>query len=559
MIMKFSNIGINLFCHTETIHEMWSINFGNNFLETWQAPDEAINDVVRRTRETLAKNKGIEDISECHATLFLRDPLSDRLILTYSTKDDLNPQKAQNAHQKYFSKDGKDKNYDSSTKRCYYPLYDRLSRDDSHRVSPETCRERGLTGWVAVTGLPLRVNSVRYADNLSGRLKENKRAMQQCIMYGYPKWGSRISEFLRQDEDDTWSTRYIAVPVKSLIETDKTIGVLRFTGPLTIAELTQFDLFFLEGVAGIIAALLNIHSVKVISNRDRELEKEEMRLNSTGDISKFLEFIATSLRSRISSLYIYISVCNQSVLRLFDAHGISGRTGELRKDNAIKDYNQNTGGLTYNLLYSQDQEPIIHNSVVDADNWRGINTHIFYKTALAQLGLQQEATELKDIIKRFQIKLIGCSLKEGLDPIGVLKVEFPITFDDWRHYHSEKDKVFFKNCAEILQNEIIKYKTFIEGEIDTLEPTEFVRLMLQINRYRLLEPKDNFKCFWDKIEKYFVSNKQAIKEATYIIAEKLPYYDSPRLHDVWSKIGNSDWFKFFLQEVIDIILKMYGY
>ena len=77
------------------------------------------------------------------------------------------------------------------------------------------------------------------------------------------------------------------------------------------------------------------------------------------------------------------------------------------------------------------------------------------------------------------------SLRRGATPYGVLKVEFPNTFDDKNHY-SKEDMAFFEKCAAVLLGEIEEYKNFIESEYIDVEPEKFTRFMVQIERFQLI-------------------------------------------------------------------------
>lgn len=504
MSTKIGKLGINLFKDIESIEKLWSEFFGAKFQNVWCDPEIAIKKAVDFARNTI---EGSADIQEgaSHSTLFMRDPLTDRLNLEYSTKSELN--KGSGPPSDMMFKD-KRQNYNDVYEECFYNLCDSLFSDNDKKsdIARET---RGLTGWVALTGIPLRVNSARSQESLEDMIKENSLAEQLCEKYGLPKWGHRISEFLRPNNAQGWSKRFMAVPIKSIIDTNKTIGVLRYCCPLKSKELTQLDLLVFESVAELISTLKNIKQVRILCNRDNELEKEQLSFQQSGDFSSFLAFIAYALRSRICSLYIALNIKGNNMLRLVDAYGISGYTGDVRAD--IKDYSANEGGLTFEILGNPDLTPTSYSSVVKSEAWRGRNTKLFYGKALGELSIPdldknlKNETNWKPLLTRHPIKLLGCSLRDEDNPIGVLKVEFPKIYDDSQHYE-DADKIFFRKCAEVLRKELLCYQNFINGEWfkDAKEDKvdEFIRYMSQIYRFKLIKKEDNLNDFWENAEKY---------------------------------------------------------
>ncbi|RJQ13661.1 MAG: hypothetical protein C4560_13765 [Nitrospiraceae bacterium] len=562
MSTVLGNFGANLFQNIEQIQKIWFEKFGNEFQDSWKDPHTAIKNVVSLARKTLAENKGF-NIHNCHLTLLMRDPITDRLVLVYSTNEKLNPGNDR-IPAIYFSEAGKESNFDNNTKKCYYKLHDRLSSSDSDRCGEMARKERGLTGWVAVTGTSLIINSSKHADYSARTFLEDARIDEQCQNFGEPFWGCRISEFPRKRDDNAWSLRYMAVPIKSIINPVKTIGVLRFVAPLSIPELTQIDLFFLEEVANVIAALNNIEGVKIIINRTEEFEKEKMIFEATGDFSRFLCFMSRSLRSYISSLYICLKKNdNIKILRLFDAYGITGKTGELRNTGKIQDYHSTSGGLTYRLLSEPD--PKVYDAVVTAPGWAGLNTILFYRSALENLGVPVDESNLREIVSRYGIKLMGCGLKEDSNnnPIGVLKVEFPVTFDDSKHYDRD-DKDFFIKCAKILTNEVVNYKRFIEDNLleRRVDPSDFIKYLLQIQRYKLLEPSQDFHRFWVAAAEYAVQHKTELEEATYDLTAN---YEITALNSAWDEIKKiqpkepNAWLILFIDKVIDALFHILPY
>lgn len=515
MLPTIGNLGAILFNNVELIQNIWSDLFGKKFQDLWCDPETSIKEVIDFARDTIEKSTGLQK-GASHATLFMRDPLTDRLILEYSTKNELNKGSRPPSDRLFRNKR---ENYNGDNEECFYNLCDSLLNDNDKKsdISRET---RGLTGWVTVTGIPLVINSSRSKEILEDMIKENLLAEQACETYGYPKWGHRIYEFPFPDNTKEWSKRFMAVPIKSIIDTSKTIGVVRYSCPLKCRELAQLDLLFLQSIAELISVLKNIKQVKILCNRDSDLQKECLDFKQTGDFSKFLESVAYCLRSRISSLYIAINVHGTTILRLVDAFGISGYTGNLRED--IKDYSYKEGGLTYELLECRDLEPRVYNSVVKSQKWRGRNTKLFYGKTLSELcindigGKLDNETYQRELLSRHPIKLMGCGLSEKEIPVGVIKVEFPKIYDDSQHYNASDEK-FFVECARFLKRELICYQKFINGEwfkdTNSEKADEFIKFMSQIFRYKLIKSEDNLDEFWKNAQDYANNFSKEIRAA----------------------------------------------
>jgi hypothetical protein len=193
-------LGEQVFANIANLQKVWFDRFGKGFHGTWQNPDEAIQEVVTSARDTLVANKGTKkrkDNKELHATVFLRDPISDRLILRYSTNQDLNPGNPDDKHDFYFSS-FKMNNYDTTTDRCFYQLHDRLS--SAVRAEESSRKARGLTGWVAVTGVPLKINNLKHVEALAGQCCEEDRFKYRCRLFQ----NSQIPPNMKIGQNGTW-------------------------------------------------------------------------------------------------------------------------------------------------------------------------------------------------------------------------------------------------------------------------------------------------------------------------------------------------------------------
>jgi len=451
--------------------------------------------------------------------------LTDRLILEFSTNEIFN-NKYEVPCADFFYKI--EDNYNQTRGEIYYDLRDKLC-DDVSKKGVVARKTRGLTGWVAVTGIPLIVNSSRNDEVLEDMIKENPAAESKCFHYGYPMWGHRVSELPNARE---WSRRYMAVPIFSQINKSKAIGVIRYASPINSRKLTHGDLLFLESVADLVSAINNVKQVKILCSREGMLEKENLAFEKFGDISEYLLFLCQTLRSRISSLYINLNINGKPILRLLDAYGISGLTGDLRTQ--LKDYSAEDSGLTYHIFKSRELKPVKHASVLKGPLWSGKNTKIFYGKALGELSVPDLETNLenkefqKALLSRHPINLLGFCLQEKNFPVGVIKVEFPSTYDDSQHYN-QSDKDFLEKCSEVLSRELHQLQSFIN--LDWFEKAgsdnviSFVRHLSQISRYNLIADEDNAETFWVAVKDF--SNKYKYEIEKHIldnIGLDMPYW-----------------------------------
>ena len=510
--IRLTELGERLFRNVEATQDLWENLFGQRLKATWDNSSSALKDIVEYTKKEL--NQG--GLRNGEATLFMRDPLSDRLILEYSTVTDLNPGQGRPPSDKHFSY--KDENYHEQ-RYCYYDLCDRLTLD-SKKDSMANRKNRGLTGWVCVTGHPLKVNSERSKERLDEILRDYPWMLPEVNKYGPPAWGNHISEF-PMDDPDKWSKRFLGVPFKTVTYPHVTIGVLRYSSIPEGGVLTESDVYFLESMAELVSAVKNMDCFKTICLRSHRLPFEAKMFEETGNFYEFLQFIAKAMISKIASLYVYLNIDEKPVLRLVDAYGISGFTAELRSAGRISDYNSENTGLTWQLLHSRSDKIEVFDSV-RVEGWRGINTAIFYRDALGHHGITGIEAELENSTQRaalldtYTIKLIGVKLKtSNNDPLGVLKVEFPSTFDSEEHYRRASDMEFFQHCAHCLSRNLQRLQSFASGSwFDSAKKgdcEEFAMLMNQMLQVQLIK-RDEMSHFWEAAEAYAKKHTIQVQE-----------------------------------------------
>lgn len=487
--------------------------------------------IVDRTRERLNEARGLDPNDrdhrdQGHATLFVREPLSDRLILVYSTSSNLNPGCSVKQVEKHLT--DPEANYDLDSQRIFYDLHDRLSKDNE-KSDGSARKARGITGWVAVSGHPLRINRERDNAFLQDVKLESAALNAICEEFGDPEWGSRVSEFRGTDSKD-WHARLLAVPIRSVTSEDKVIGVLRYTCErATTKALRREDLSFLESMGSLISMVLNLGRIRVLAERRALIDQRIAKFEETGDFGPLLRFMARAFRSKIASLYLLVNINGIDVLRLVDAFGIADDVSELPRIEAgsesnedsgtgnasaryrpgIRDYTPQNTGLTWRLARQADLRgsPTCFDSVVDVNGWRGINTQIFYRHHLSKYTGDEKA-----ILKNYTIKLMGSALEHQDKVVGVLKVEFPNTFDADLHYEQD-DKDFFDLFRKPLSEELKGYQDFINGPWFTSvhqDPAEFVRYLFQIIRLRLVAANEAPE-FWRSVRNYETQNLEEVR------------------------------------------------
>lgn len=509
-MQTLAQIGSMVFEGVDEVQGLWKEVFGSGFSQVWNHPKLTQRDILRKALAVLnSKSSRVG-----HVTLLMREPLSDRLILELSTQSELDRGSPE-------PPDGfirnKQENYDSKLRAVYYQLHDKLCGSDHERRTQVSREHRGLTGWVAVTGHYLKINSERAGILLEDLPKERPELREAINRYGLPVWGRHASEILEQSQID-WNKRLLAVPIFSVNREKRvSIGVLRYSCELSGPELNEIDRIFLSSIASLFSAIENLESMKAITSREDRRDLEIANLHATGDIHRFLRFLASSTQSEISSLYIRLNFGDSEILRLVDAHGIDGKIFDLRDQ--IMDYSQSQSGLTWGLYEEHHGRAIIFESVLDSDSWKGKNTQIFYRKHLSRLGLSEVDKKLdegraRDVLKDYRIKLMGLSLGYNSKAIGVLKVEFPTCFDSNLVY-SDLDRKFLESCGDALTSELSKIQGFIDGswfnnatEKDTVE---FLRLVRQVTAFQLLREGESNVC-QERGNEYFEKYKIYLEE-----------------------------------------------
>ena len=363
----------------ERMHFTWDETQPKNFQMGEQGLSKAIEELVQKTKEHLNKNVEPNRIGE--ASLFIREPHNDRLVLVYSTSTILRETDGIDSRIANWAE-----NFDSKRKKLFYSLFDRLAT----RRNDERAREqRGLTGWIAVSGHYLLVNGEQDSAILELINKIRPETSPACNRYGPPFWGHRMSE---APSDPNRPKRYLGIPIKSIDSPETTIGVIRYSCPLEGAPLTVNDLAFFEEIGSILSALIHLESTKVRALRVAELPNQVDRLRRNGNIHDFLSFMSIGLRSQIISTYIDIGIVterNEPRIRLVDAVGIDGAVSKHR--DKLVDYLGQTDppGFTWWLFKDAPQKPTICSSVVHDSSWKGSNTEIFYQAVLSALGIKE--------------------------------------------------------------------------------------------------------------------------------------------------------------------------
>ena len=339
--------------------EKWKVHFGTQLANTWNSShfrsqrastvSNTLADLVETIKRRLNERGRVGE-----ASLFVRDPREDRLILLYSTSDILRRGVAG-------TRQVRDLTYFDRDQRCYfYPLHDRLA-EARERESDRARNARGLTGWVAVAGHHLLVNGEYGKQGLSTLAEDRPETAGACQIYGHPMWGRHISE-APQDPDKP--KRYLAVPLRSTADRSRTIGVVRYACPCTGKELTDADLAFITELADLVSASMALEAAATRASRNYLLPLEIDHLRRTYDFGVFLEFVAKSLRSNIASLYIEVGSLfgDPARLRLLQAYESSmSPVSQLREQ--LADYPRIGGGFTRWLFDDGPAEPTVESSV----------------------------------------------------------------------------------------------------------------------------------------------------------------------------------------------------
>ena len=519
MSTKFNELISTIFDYQADNLDLWVEIFGKSFSNTWSKYDEAYKGIISSASNSLNTQEN-RTIRNGDISLFFRNPFFDRLELKISTEKALNQSTASISLGSYVHIES---NYDSIHRTIYYPLHDSIVLDDGKKS--DTARyNRGLTGWVAVSGQPLRINNERAKERLADTPLDNPLAKEACDVYGTPVWGNHVSEQPNRTSNVGFSIRYLAVPIKSIYDENITIGVLRYSCRAAESkELTHFELFFLEEVARIISSVNNLERMKINIQREKDLDEEIEHLKKTKDFQQFLKFVTQSLRSNISSLYLSSKSKNSNpVLCLFDAYGITNDVGSQRE--SISNYTSSTGGLTWRIFNSEENHVTVVNSVVVEGQWEGLNTRIFYERVLRSFCdfdencLSDHAT-LKELLKQYVIKLIGVPICADGHIIGVLKVEFPLSFDIG---YDSQDEEFLLKCSIAISEEMALIQKFLNttwfDNSNKNDASTFVNLTNEIYRVNCQKSmKDSL--FEEKSAEYYKKYKTEIKDMYKKLAE----------------------------------------
>jgi len=462
-------------------------------------------------------------------SLFFRDPFKDRLNLIASTVPELNPNCSPlNGHficQK--------ENYDPADKVCYYELYDRLLPSERYRFDKEYSKRRGITGWIALTGCPLKLHG-RPSDELI-RVQFPNDHRFQCLLneYGFPISGSRISETLAEIATSGW-TQYLGAPVISATNNSVTIGVIRYTAKLEQPLVEESDLEFLKGVAHLIAVVIRNSNANRHLSRQIKFASAYSNFKQKSRYHDFLGFVADSLSSKIASVYVAFWIGNERILRLVDAYGISDPVAKLRFTSKLADYSESGTGITWNLLGGNSDKPRVLD-VRDDTGWRGRNTLIFYQPAFLSRGIRladrNDAGALEGIVKSYSIRLMGCRLKpRGSSlPVGVLKVEFPTSYDAEESYGDE-DIEFFESCRDALSGEVGLLSAFLDGDwfIGDTKPdlNEFARLLTTIITLNLVHVNEKPE-FWSYVSTFIKNHPDAKAQVGWSVRRMLEFDEAP--------------------------------
>jgi hypothetical protein len=501
--------------------KQWTDTFGTNLQKGWDSPDRVIEEIVAHAAGGLNEGRAGRR-REGHCSLFIRVPISDRLKLVWSTVPELRPE--QRPDSPHFA--NMEQNYDPNWQASFYNLRDRLC---GNPAAEQARAERGLTGWVAVTGHPVRLNHENDSVVLDRISLDHPESAAMCQHYGQPVWARRISEF--HTDTEPWNRRYVAVPIQSVVDPATTIGVLRYTCSDRDPEITRLDQGFLEAMARVISGLENLRRVKIRCHRALLAEANARQFESDGDFSSYLAFIAESTISEIASLYIRLEHKGEARLRLVDAFGISSDVRELRHKKRLHDHTRDKQGLTWKLQFG---DFVSLASAAEARGWAGLNTSVFYEEAFRRVGLSDFTSkthgEQQKFVKSYRIQLLGGGLRvqnnSGKDTVcGVLKVEFPRVFDAESLY-DEDDRKFLKECSEVLKQELHLYQQIYDGSwfrhAGPEKAAEYLRLLRGAAKTGLFEGlEEDWK---DAAGNYFNNHKEVV--AAVLRGDELSMFDT---------------------------------
>ncbi|GEM_PF-6673007 len=490
--------------------EKWKTHFGSGLHKTWKSTKSAtqnhpcfafdtIVDLVETAKGRLNERGRIGE-----ASLLVRDPREDTLLLVYSTSPSLQKGTATTKQVRE-----PEKYYDSKRHCYFYPLLDRLA-DTNERESDRARKSRGLTGWVAVAGHYLIVNGEYGQHGLSTLPEDRPETLGACQTYGNPMWAHHISEAPSIPERPK---RYIAVPVKSNTDKARTIGVLRYACPCNGRELGDADLVLMKELSDLISATLGLEAATTRAIRGSSIGHEKEHLRRTYDFGTFLAFLANAMNSSIASVYMEMDgiIGHGSRLRLVDAFGIRSRVADLRRE--LLDYGPNDSGFTRWLFDQGRSNPTVVPSVHVHESWAGKNTLAFYGDHFSKL-VGPARSGATDVARQYEIKIIGLPLICDGERIGVLKVELPNSFDDHKHY-ADEDQAFLVDCAGTLGEVLGEFRAFLRGmwfEGDAVQTIVSVTTMsAELLRTHLIMPTEA-NDFWKDLAEFIKGNEVHVTE-----------------------------------------------
>jgi len=507
------------------ILEKWKVHFGSGFENTCQgaqlgnslahaSQSKAIEDLVQIAKTRLNERGRIGE-----ASLLIRDPREDRLVLVRSTSRNLQEGIASTKQVKEFSY------FDKLGNKYFYPLFDRLV-DARERESDRAREARGLTGWVAVAGHYLIVNGEYGKQGLVSLDEDRPETQGACQTYGRPTWGHHVSE---APIDPMRPKRYIAVPVRSSADAERTIGVLRYACPSAGKELSDTDLVLLREIAELISAILGLEAATTRAFRGAQIADHKDYLRRTYDFGSFLAFLAKSLRSSIASVYLEVHgiSSDESRLRLLEAFGIRGSVSALRQE--IQGYLPGEAGFTRWLFDAAPNEPTVESSVHMHPSWLGKNTSVFYGKVFKELDEVPGRGQPTELARHYVIKIVGIPLCFHDKRIGVLKVELPNTFDDSKHYDKD-DQAFLIECAGCLGEVLGEFRSFLKGEWfkrphDSVHTVVNVtRMATELLRTRVVSPSESPE-FWKQLAEFVKERENDVEEELRETIGRLPAHE----------------------------------
>jgi len=174
----------------------------------------------------------------------------------------------------------------------------------------------------------------------------------------------------------------------------------------------------------------------------------------------------------------------------------------------LKDYSESgvepSPGLTWEIYSSPRKRPYTTQKALQEKSWAGKNTRCFYEHLISDSQLWCKPTVPKNF-EQYPIKLMGRRIQPETGRLGVLKVEFPTTFDSQHHYKIE-DKEFFERCCEALAPEMETLAKFLDcswfsEKTGSEDFHEFQSLIFAVTHSKLLADIEHPE-FWKSVKAY---------------------------------------------------------